>query len=388
MKPWTMLLARLGIAGACVMAVGCGNSDVPNPSADDQAATEAAPPPDGGSAPPSAAPRRRTSVAGKAGAPNADESSAENTTAAPAAEAEKTATPSKSEGGSATAEMLASATNSNSGGNSPPAADAAPAAAPGGTAPQMGSGMMAMMNNQGRPGMPPGGPAAGGASGPAAGGAGGPGGPAGGMNMQMRPGAMGGGPGPADMAKMMGNNQMALRGPGGQGAMSPGGAMGGRGMPGGAGGPGGLGGQGGAPDDNKPGDFSNPEGAVSAFLAALRAKDADRLNEACAVRASLEPPEKNKTLFKKIYDLSLSDSELDDLSKSFEGYKIAGENPAKSTARVEVVLQKGDEDGSYHRRVVTVRREGKDRKWGVLHIASPTLFKPLGQMPRRKGGNR
>ena len=37
MKPWTMLLARLGIAGACVMTVGCGNSDVPDPGAGDEA---------------------------------------------------------------------------------------------------------------------------------------------------------------------------------------------------------------------------------------------------------------------------------------------------------------------------------------------------------------
>ena len=63
-------------------------------------------------------------------------------------------------------------------------------------------------------------------------------------------------------------------------------------------------------------------------------------------RASVEPPEKNKTIFKKIFDLSLSDSELDDLSKSFEGYKIASENPQKSTGRIEVVLQKSSHDGS------------------------------------------
>ena len=116
------------------------------------------------------------------------------------------------------------------------------------------------------------------------------------------------------------------------------------------GGPGGPGGPGRSPADNKPANFRTPEGAVNAFLSALQAKDADRLSEACALRAPLEPPEKNKTLFKKISELSLSDSEIDDLSKRFEGYKIAGENPAKSTARVEVVLQKSSEDGSYHRR--------------------------------------
>ena len=108
--------------------------------------------------------------------------------------------------------------------------------------------------------------------------------------------------------------------------------------------------------------------------------------EACALRASLEPPLKNQVLFKKIYEVSLSDSEMDDLAKNFEDYKIAGENPAKSTARVEVVLQKAGDDGSFYRRVVTVRREGKDRKWGVLHIATPTVFKSMGRVPQRKKG--
>ena len=42
---------------------------------------------------------------------------------------------------------------------------------------------------------------------------------------------------------------------------------------------------GGPAADNKPADFHSPEGAVKAFLAALKAKDLDRLNEATALRA-------------------------------------------------------------------------------------------------------
>jgi hypothetical protein len=169
-----------------------------------------------------------------------------------------------------------------------------------------------------------------------------------------------------------------------------GGAMAGPGGPGMAGRPGGPGGQGGTPDDNKPADFHTPYGAVNAFLAALRLKDPDRLAEATALRASLEPPVKNQTLFKKIFELSLSDSELDDLAKSFEGYRVASENPQRSTGRIEVVLQKATDNGTRYSRVVTVRYEKKG--WGVLLLKSPIEFKPLGQMPQRRtgtgGGNR
>jgi hypothetical protein len=372
MKPWTKWLSRLGIAGACVIAVGCGGSDVPDTSSDGQTVADSAQRPESAPAQPATPVAQGRPIAGRPGAPKADAAPAEETTAAPAAEAEKTATPSKTQGGSATAEMLAAATNSNSGGNSQPAPGTTPPATPGaspsGVPGGMPAGMAAMMQGQGRPGMGPGGPSPGG-----------PGGPAGGAAAQMRPGPMAsGGPSPGDMAGMMANNmkmQQQQRGAGGPGA--PGGA----GMPGGPGGPGG---QGRSPAADKPANFRTPEGAVEAFLNALVAKDADRLAEACALRASVEPPEKNKALFKKIYGLELSDSELDDLSKSLEGYRIVGENPAKSTARVEVVLQKSSDNGSFHRLVVTVRREGKDRKWGVLHLAKPTEFKPLTQQPRRR----
>ena len=55
---------------------------------------------------------------------------------------------------------------------------------------------------------------------------------------------------------------------------------------------GGLGGPGGAGRDNGPADFHSPQGAVKAFLAALKAKDLDRLNESTALARSVEaaPP--------------------------------------------------------------------------------------------------
>jgi hypothetical protein len=141
--------------------------------------------------------------------------------------------------------------------------------------------------------------------------------------------------------------------------------------------------------DNKPADFRSPEGAVRAFLAALKAKDLDRLNESTALRASQEAASsKNKELFKKIFDLSLSESELDDLAGKLEGFRMSNENPPKSTARVEVVLVKAGKNGAYTKRTITTRHEKKG--WGVLDVSGPTEFKSMGviRRPGMGGGRR
>jgi hypothetical protein len=123
-------------------------------------------------------------------------------------------------------------------------------------------------------------------------------------------------------------------------------------------------------------------------LSALKAKDLDRLNEATALRAPVEATPKNQKLFEKIFGLSLSESELDELAKKLDGYQIAGENPPQSTARVDVILQKADTEhrGGYFRRKVTVRHEKKG--WGVLDIAGATEFKAPIAVPGRGMGRR
>jgi hypothetical protein len=397
MKPWTTWLARLGIAGACLMVTGCGGGDVPDASSEGQAATEKAPAP--GAAPaeaPAAAPVEGEKVASADPPPKNEETPAEPVTpspaaapgtapaAPPAASDEETAAaspkPEESKGNSNTAEMLAMATGP---------AGPSPDAAPGGSTPST--------------------PGAGNAA-PAAPGSGGPGGPAGGpggaMGMKrpggpgmpgMNPGGMqppggpGGPGGPAGMPGMAGGRP----GTGGP----PGMAGGGPGGPGRPGGPGGLAGPGGSGQDNRPADFHSPEGAVRAFLSALKAKDLDRLNEATALRAQVEAASsKSQELFKKIFDLSLSDSELDQLAEALNGYTISGENPPKSTGRVEVILRKagnnnnangtstGNTNGSYFLRKITVRHEKKG--WGVLDIAGEMEFKPMNMIPRRGAGGR
>ena len=94
--------------------------------------------------------------------------------------------------------------------------------------------------------------------------------------------------------------------------------------------------------------------------------------------------QRNRDLFLTIVDQSISDSELDDIAKKLEGYKVAGENAAKSTGRLGIIIHKQTDDGGYLSRVVTARKEKKG--WGVMDISGPTEFKGMsGQRPRRTG---
>lgn len=388
MKLWFRWAAHLGMAGACVMAVGCGGDSVPDTSTEGQAVAGG-----GGAAPsenPAAAPEPTTEVAS---APNKEEApAAAAQPSAPATPPAGAQAPAKKQDESATAQMLALATTPSPGSNPPASGGAAPNAPPGNAQPQpgapgapgqmggMAAGMPSMMRGgPGRPGMggPGGAPGAPGAAGaPGAPGAGGPGGNPGMMPgmAQMGRGIVppGSGPNPGDMAKMMAGqmganmaNRPGAPGAGGANALSPGG-----------GGPGGAGG------DNGPADNRTPENAVRAFLKALKAKDKDALTEATAGHAPLEAREKNRDTFKKIIDLEISDSELDELTKALDGYRIASYNPPRSTGRLDVVIQKQGERGAFFRRRVTVRREKKG--WGVLDISGAEEFKAIMNYGRRK----
>ncbi len=194
----------------------------------------------------------------------------------------------------------------------------------------------------------------------------------------MGPGG-GGGASPADMERMMraGMNAGNAARQGGQGGSAA--------MQGPGGGPGGGAGAG---RDDGPADFHSPQGAVKAFLAALKAKDLDRLNESTALRAQVEAgSSKSRELFKKIFDLNLSESELDELAGKLDGYSISNENPPKSTGRVEVIIRKVIKSNDYVLRKVTVRHEKKG--WGVLDVAGEMEFKS-GTMrrPGTAGGRR
>lgn len=143
-------------------------------------------------------------------------------------------------------------------------------------------------------------------------------------------------------------------------------------------------GPGGANVDNGPANTQTPAGAVRAFLNALKDKDKDKLNEATALRSQREAAsERNRELFLKIVDLSISDAELDEIAKELDGYDVAGENAVKSTGQQGVYIDKPTEDGAILRRTVTTRKEKKG--WGVMDISGPTEFKGMSGILQKKG---
>jgi hypothetical protein len=156
----------------------------------------------------------------------------------------------------------------------------------------------------------------------------------------------------------------------------PGPGMAGPGMSG----PGGPGGG----SDKEP-DFRTPEGAVQAFLDALKAKDLSRLTEATALRAQSEAKKHNQDMFKRIFEGTLSDSELNDLAAKLEGYQISGVNQAKSSGKLGVILSKRGNNSTWTI-VIEARREKKG--WGVCDISQPAELKnprfgPVRSQPKR-----
>jgi hypothetical protein len=348
--------AWLGLAGACLFVIGCG-SDVPDPESDSQAAAGSAPPGAGAAAPApavAAAAAPTAPAVAAADAPKAQEAAPAD---APPAQAEAPKEQPKAQGGGTTAEMLALA-----GGNNPtPPSEAAPGA-PGAAAPAPPAGAP--------PNAGPGARGGGMAQMQAPGGAGGPGG---GMMGRMTPPPGAQAQDPSKQMAAMNQNMMKMRE-----------SMGNRGTAGG--GPGAMpgmaaGGAGVNKVDEGPADTNSPRGAVKTFLNALKAKDADRLSEATAQRAARDSSGKNQEIFTKILEVSLSDTELDDLAKKLEGYQITGENPPKSTGRVDVVVQKSGDNGAYFRRRITARREKKG--WGVLDISPEQKFAAIGAIRRK-----
>ncbi|WP_165071500.1 hypothetical protein [Paludisphaera rhizosphaerae] len=348
-------LYSLGLSGVLAFGLtGCGGGDVPDPSADEAAATEeggeapiepAAPAPAGEAPSPEVAAAPAAPAAPEApAAPGAPAvASAESAPAPTAPQPDAPKSEAVPVGKSDTAEMLALATG-------------APPAPAGANAPSPATGST------------PGGPAP-------------------------RPGGAPGAPGERDdpsLAFNAGAQPAPGAGPGaapGAGEIAPPRDLGAGPAPGGAEGMGGsdLAGGVGGNTPNEPGDTNSPHGAVKAFLYALEHKDRDRLAEATALRANSDEGGKYRELFSRIIDSSISDSELDDLSTKLQGFKDTGRsNQIKSTGREGVTIQKQLKDGTILQRTVTVRREKKG--WGVLDISNQLEFdRPqMSKMPNRR----
>jgi hypothetical protein len=159
---------------------------------------------------------------------------------------------------------------------------------------------------------------------------------------------------------------------------------------GGPGGPGeftGIGGPGGANDSAPigPETFKHPATAVQAFLSALKSKNKDRLTQATARRAPTEAEEKHRKIFAEIVDGSISEDELDEMSKAMTGYQVVQILPAKSTGRIGVVISKM-EGRDRMQRTITVRKEADG--WKVMDISAMLDFKPGLPPIFMRGGRR
>jgi hypothetical protein len=160
--------------------------------------------------------------------------------------------------------------------------------------------------------------------------------------------------------------QMRNQGQGGQMGLAMGGP--------GAGGPGGA--------QDQPPDFRTPEGAVQAFLNALKAKDLGRLTDATALHAQDESSKRVQQTFQRILEGTLSDSELGTLAAKLDGYQITGFNQPKSSGTFKVILSKrgtGKQSNSTLNIIITTRREKKG--WGVVDISAPGEMRNPNYMP-------
>ena len=366
MRPFGAWFGRLAMAGASLAWAGCGGGDVPDPDGDSSAARE-----------PQAqvvnrGPQAPAEEAAKPEAPaaeapaNADPAPVAAAPARPEAPAESPAPAVKGEASAPSSPLVeAAAATAATGSPSGPGP-----AAPTGEVPQPGG-----------PTPPPTIPTAGampartGAAGTMPGMAGAMPGAAGAM-----PGMAGAVPGTAGampgMAGAMPGMAGAMNSPAGittagsedgRGAMSRMPGAPGFGMPGA--------GQGGPNDSGSdgPASFRFPNSAVNAFLAALKAKDKDRLATATAKRAPTEAAEKHRKIFAAIVEQSISDDELEEMSQAMGGYQIMGVLDAKSTGRIGVVVAKQSGRDMLRRTIMT--RKEKDG-WKVLDIEDMYDFKP------------
>ncbi|WP_435016786.1 hypothetical protein TA3x_004362 [Tundrisphaera sp. TA3] len=326
MKPLEQWLGRVVVAGICASFIGCGGSDVPDPDSDSSAVADTpvqivdqGAAPGAAPAPAEAAPAAEAETAPGAAAPAA--------TPDPAAVA-ATPDPAPAPAGEEAAAPAAPALKGDASGTDELARMVAAPPAPTEAAPD--------------PAATPGAP---GAADPT-------------MAMAGSPtGAL-----PPVEGSIPGDPSMTV--PGAPGAEIPG--------------SGGDNGDGiGA---NEPADFSGPWSGAVAFLSALKAKDKDRLAQAVARRAPTEAAEKYRKIFLSISDVSISDEELDEMAKAFEGYKPVQQMPAVSSGRIDIVL--GNNTGpDYRQRKVTMRKEKEG--WKLLDIGKIFEFK-RPKMPSRR----
>lgn len=427
MRPFGAWFGRLAMAGACLLGAGCGGGDVPDPYSDSHAANndppKRGPAPRGEAEPEPDAKPDAGALASNTPVPEAPktEPSAPKTGPDERSKPEEKSSPSpRNDAPAANDTSKPPGDSGSSTPATPPTPQVAPAPggngsspAPNGPSPRSPSQNAPGPNNYPSPSpspTPAPAPGGGGASPtpPATppGGSGSPdpkspndaNNPGPGANRDDRGGSPGGGSAPGNMTISPVNP------PGGRGPRAPGaapGAPGGSGSGGaagpsgfgamsgdapGGGGPSGAGGPGGGQADLMQGTkaFNYPATAVKAFLAALEAKNKDRLAQCTALHAKVEAAEKHRKIFAAIEDGSISDDELDEMAKTLKGYQVSGILEAKSTGRIGILISKMDGRDRLQRTVMT-RKEKEG--WKVMDVDSALEFKFI-QMPVRGGRGR
>lgn len=139
--------------------------------------------------------------------------------------------------------------------------------------------------------------------------------------------------------------------------------------------------RGGAPRNTKPVNYHDPHASVKAFLEALKDKDVDRLSEATALRSPYESSAKHRELFQRIVDGSISEAQLNDLADNLDDYTISGDAAVTSTGRRGVLVTKKTKTGKMQRKI-TVRKEKAG--WKVLDISSIIEFKNFQRYTRQR----
>jgi hypothetical protein len=352
MRSWNAWLLPLGLAGLSLVFAGCGGSNAPDAEPDANAANE---PPAAAPAEPAAPPEAPVAAAPDPAAAPAAAEAAE----APAGEAAATEEAKPKDSSAATAEMLALG-NKPAGGTAGLEANAANGAAPGDPAAAAAGG------GAGQPGVDP-------AVNPGA-----PGGaPAGAPGA---PGLAGGVPDPAAAAGGADPGAPALAAAGGGEPGTPGD------QPEAAPDPGYNAGGGGGGVGNFKEDFHTPFGAVTVFLKALRAKDAEKLMKATALRAPRESKGKNQSLFTKILEQSMTEDELSELANKYQGYNISGNNTPKSTGRFTIILSKRGQKGETYVRTIETRHEKEG--WKVVDLGGEGKIPAMMRRFPTRGGMR
>ena len=344
MKPTELWLGRLAMAGACLVWAGCGGGG-DSDSADDAAPALV----DGGSGA-AASPEPPPEPTAAAAVSPTPAPTSEAPTPAPESVATATAEATPTADSSGTEEMLRMATNSSpsaaTGGSEAPAPAAA--ATPGG-------------EREGDRSIQPG---PGAVSSPA---------PIDGPSpVAINSPAPVGGPAPKPSPGPAGDSGFGATMTSNEGVAGPG-------APGAPAGPGpsfaSPGGDSSGGTSTSPNAFRTANGAVKAFLDALKAKNKDRLAEATARRAATESVEKHRKIFAAILEQSISDEELDDMAKTLEGYQVMTVLPAKSTGQIGVVISKMEGRDNLQR-TVQVRHEKEG--WKVQDLGNAIDFKPMG----------